>query len=99
MMRDTIRLYNETIREDAMELGDSTVRGSTQQELKIAEPVSAYNSDEMDKVARIDEREEQRHKWKAYHRSVPKYRAGISKASSLKVTALLKAYFVLVYKQ
>ena len=35
-------------------------------------------------IAHIDEREEQYRKWKAFHRSVRKYHAGISKASSSK---------------
>ena len=66
--------------EDEMEFGDLYVRSPTQQELKIAERVAAYNASDLDKVARIDEREKQRGKWKAYHRSVRKYSAGISKA-------------------
>ena len=82
--RDTIRLYRDTMREDAMEFGYPAVRAPTQQELKIAERVAAYSSGDMDKVARIDEREEQRRKWKSYHRSVRRYHAGISKASSSK---------------
>ena len=72
------------MREDAMELGDPAVRASTQQELKIAERVSIYNSVDMGEAARIDEREEQCRRWKSYHRSVRKYHADISKASSSK---------------
>ena len=82
--RDTISLYKDTIIEDAMELGDPQVRVPLQQELKIAERVAAYNSGDLGKVARLDEREEERRKWKSYHCSVRKYRAGISKASSSK---------------
>ena len=82
--RDTIRLYKDTMSEDAMDFCDPDIRAPTQQELKIAGRVVAYNTGDMDKVARIDEREEQRRKWKSYHRSVCKYHAGISKASSLK---------------
>ena len=82
--RNTIRLYKDTVREDAMEFGDPNIRALAQQELNIAERIAAYNSCDLDKVARIDEREEQRRKWKAYHRSVRKYHAGISKASSSK---------------
>ena len=82
--RDTIRIYKDTMREDAMEFGDPYVRAPTQQELKIAERVAAYNSCDMDKVARIDERDEQCRNWKSYHRSVRKYHAGVSKASSSK---------------
>ena len=60
--RDTIRLYKDAIRKDAMELGDSLVRAPTQQELKINERVIAYNAGEMDKVVRIDEREQEHRK-------------------------------------
>ena len=70
-----------------MEFGDPYVRAPTQQELKIAERVAANNAGDMDKVARIDEREEKRRRWKSYHRSVRKYHAGISKASSSKVNS------------
>ena len=45
-----------------MEFGDRQVRAPTQQELKIAECVDVYNSGDMDKVARLDEREEKRPK-------------------------------------
>ena len=82
--RDTICLYKDMMRKDAMEFGDPFVRAPTQQELNIAERFAAYNSAGMDKVARIDKREEDRRKWKAYHRSIRKYRAGVSKASSSK---------------
>ena len=84
MMCDTIRLYEDNLREYAKEFGDQSICAPMQQELKIAERVDAYNAGEMDKVARIDEREEQRRKWKAYHRSVHKYHAGISQALSSK---------------
>ena len=76
--RDTSRIYKDTMREDTMAFGDSYVRVSTQQELKIAERVAAYNVGDMDNVARIDERDKQRRKCKSYHRSVRRYRAGIS---------------------
>ena len=82
--RDTIRLYKDTVREDATEFGDQGIFAPTKQELKIAERFAAYNSADMDKVTWIDEREEQRRKWKSYHRSIRKYHAGIPKASSSK---------------
>ena len=83
---DTICLYKDTMREDAIEFGDplANVRAPAQQELRIAERVCAYNDGDMDKIARIDEREEKRRNWKAYHRNVRKYRAGVCKASSSK---------------
>ena len=79
--RDTIRLYKDKMCEDAIEFGDPQVHAQTQQELKIAERVTAYNSGEMDKFSRLDEREEERRKWKSYHRDARKYRAGVSKVS------------------
>ena len=82
--RDTIRLYKDTMLEDAIEFGDPLVRAPSQQELKIVERVSVYNAGDIDKVARNDKREEERHKWKAFHESVRKYRAGVSKGSSSK---------------
>ena len=59
---------------------DPLVHAPTLQALKIDERVVAYNAREMDMYSRIDEREEERRMWKAYHRSVHKYPAGISKA-------------------
>ena len=56
MMCDTIRLYKDTMREDTMEFSDPGIRASTQQELKIAERLAAYNSGDVDKAARIYER-------------------------------------------
>ena len=50
-----------------MEFGNSLVCVPTQQELRVGERIAAYNADDMDKVARIDEREGERQKWKAYH--------------------------------
>ena len=46
------------MREDAKEFGDPLVSvcATTQQELKIAERVAAYNAGDMDKVTCIDER-------------------------------------------
>ena len=44
----------------------SSVRAPTQQELKIAERIVAYNTGIMDEVARINEREEDLRRWKAY---------------------------------
>ena len=63
--RDMIRIYKDTMREDATEFDDPYVRAPTQRELKIAERVGAYNAGEMDKVARIDERDEQSRRWKS----------------------------------
>ena len=75
------------MRKIAIELRDplSNVRAPAQKKLKITERVSTYSSRDMEKVARIDEREEERRKWKAYHRNIRKYRANVSKRSSSKV--------------
>ena len=69
------------MRDDVLEFSDpfASFRSLTQKELKIAELVSAYSSDDMDKVALIHELEKERLKWKAYHRNLCKYRAGVSK--------------------
>ena len=74
------------MREDAVEFNYplARVRAPAQQELKIAQCIAAYNAGDMDKFARIDEGKEERRKWRAYHRNVRKYRAGVSKASSSK---------------
>ena len=72
--RDTNCLHKETMREDVIEFGDplASVHAPTQQELKITELVTAYNDCDMDKIARIDEREEERCIWRAYHRNLRK---------------------------
>ena len=81
---NAIRLYKDPIREDAMELNSllASVRAPTQQELNIAEGVAAYNTGNMEKVAHIDEHEEECCKRKAYHHNVCKYCASISKTYS-----------------
>ena len=61
-VRDTIRLHKDTMRKDAMEFIDPLLRVPAKQELKIAERVAAYNAGEIDKVTRIDKREEKRSK-------------------------------------
>ena len=83
--RDRIRLYKDTMREDAMEFGDPlvSVRSQTQQQLIVVR-IAVYNSGDMDKVARIDQHDEKRRKWKAHHRIVCKYRANISQAAPSK---------------
>ena len=85
-VHDIIRLYKDEMREDAMEFGDplASACASNQQELKIAERVVPYNSSGIDKVARIDEREEKHRKWKANHRNARMLRARVSKEASSK---------------
>ena len=75
-------LYKDTMHEDAMEFGKLLFRAPTQQELNIGERDIAYDSGDMDKVASIDESEEECRKQKRYHRNVRKYFKGVSKASS-----------------
>ena len=94
MKCDTIGLYKDTMLEDAMKFGDSCFHAPTQQEPKIATRAAAYNAGDMDKVTRIDQREEESHKQNGYHRSVRKKRAGVYKASSSKGKNSFEAYFV-----
>ena len=82
--RNSIRVYKDTMHKDSMEFGDNCARAQPQQELNIAERVAAYSSGDMDMVARIDEREERRRKWKSYDRSVHKNCADISRVQSAK---------------
>ena len=63
---DTARLYKDTMSECKMEFGDPGIRAPTQQELKISERFAAYDSLDIDMVAQIDERDEQRCKLKYY---------------------------------
>ena len=67
-----------------MKLGGSlaSVRAPTQQNLKIIVHVASYSAGVMNKVARIDEGEEERRKWKSYYRNIPKHRARLSKEAS-----------------
>ena len=69
-----------------MEFGDPSVsvHAPAHQESKIAERVAVYNAGDKDKVARTGGREDERRKWKAHHRNVRKYCAGVSKESSSK---------------
>ena len=78
--RDTIRLYKYSMSEDEIEFGESPMRAPTLQEMKITEFAAAYSYCDMDKFARIAERDEQCHRCKAYHRNVCQYRSSISKA-------------------
>ena len=66
-----------------MDFGDplASFRVPTQQQLKMAECVAAYNAGNMDKVARIDEREEGRQKWEVHHRELSKYGANVYKVA------------------
>ena len=59
---DTVRLYKNTMLEDAMEFSDplASIHAPTQQTLKIDERVATYISREMDKDTRIDEADEER---------------------------------------
>ena len=77
------------MRDDAMEFGDSlsSVLASIQQEFKVVERVAAHNASDMGKIDRMYECDEERRKWKAYHRYVRKYRASISKVASSKYTS------------
>ena len=82
---NTIRLYKDTMREDAMEFANPLVHAPTLQESRSLSIFSAYSADHMDKFARIYERAAALRKRKSYHRSVRKFRACVSRASSSKV--------------
>ena len=58
-VRDKISLYKDTMHKDVMELGADIAifQAPTQEELKIAECVTAYHVGDLGKVAFIDERE------------------------------------------
>ena len=74
MLRHIVILFKST-RIGNMEFGDplASVRVSTRQEFKIALRVANCNAGDMQKVSHIDEREDERRKWKVYHRNVRKY--------------------------
>ena len=75
--RDTVRLCRVAVREIAMELGYclTSFRAPTQQNLKIAGRVAAYNDGDMGTVARIDESDKKRRKSKINDRKVSTYHA------------------------
>ena len=79
------------MREDVFEFSGllASVYAPTQQELKIAEYVAAFNAGGMSKIARIDESDEERRKRKAYHHNVRKYHTGAFKAASSRETTLI----------
>ena len=87
------------MREDAMEFGDPLARAPTQQELKIAERFAAYNTGDMDKVARI----------MSAKNNVASVKRIIAVSASIvqmyprhhlqRATILLVAYYVIVYNQ
>ena len=64
----------------------ASVRAPTQQELKIAERIFAYNAGDIIRFACIDECEEERHNGEEYYRYVCKYRACVSKAPPSKIS-------------
>ena len=78
-----------------MEFDDllANFRSPTQQELKFSERVAAYNSGDMSKVALIDKYEEEYRKQKAYHCSIHKYRANLSRAALSRETYLSLTVF------
>ena len=72
--------------EDAIEIDSlfASLRAPILQELKIIERVAGCNDGDMNKIARIDEHEEERRKCNAYHRNCRKYRESVSKKTSSK---------------
>ena len=61
------------------------MRLPTKHERKVAERAAAVEAGDIARIARIDVRENERCKWKAYHRSICKARA-----NPLKQTILLR---------
>ena len=82
--RDVARFYEETMRVEMLEFGDSSAveQKLTRCELKLAERVAAIRTGDFVRVAPIDAHEDERRKWKAYHRSILKVRAKVSVASN-----------------
>ena len=62
-VRDAFRLYQEKMHEDEFKHGYfiATVRAPAQQELNIAEWVSAYNAGNLGRIVCIDERDKTSH--------------------------------------
>ena len=81
--RDSVRLHKETLRAEALGPGDvdAAARVPTKHERKVAERAYAVEACDITKVVRIDALENERRKWKAYHRSAPNARANGSKAN------------------
>ena len=59
------------MRKDAIGSGEYSVCEPPQNQMKISEHVSSYNSGDMGNFTRIDEREEEIRKRKADHRNIP----------------------------
>ena len=62
---------------DMLEFGDPSAveRKLKKHELKVAGRAAAIQASDVAKIARIDVREENRRKWKDYHRSIRQARA------------------------
>ena len=69
--------------EDVLEFGDpvTKIHAPTQQELKIFKFIADYDTCYLNKVAHMNERDEERRKWKEYRRNYRKYRDGMFKAT------------------
>ena len=77
-------MYKDTIPDDKSEFNGSLENFSvlTQHQFKIAERDVSYNVFGMNTVAHIDERDEERRRWKTNNRSSRKYRVSDSKPVS-----------------
>ena len=89
--REITRLYDYSMREGAIGLGGprSSVRDSTLQDLNISERVAAYKTHDKNKIAYIDDRDEEHRRWKACHRNARKYPAMYLKQRLLRTITLL----------
>ena len=82
--RDAVCLYKETMREYILEFGDPSMveRKLMRHVSEIAVRAAVVQSGDVAKVARIDVREVERRKWKAYHCKICKACSKPSKANN-----------------
>ena len=80
--RDALRLYKKWMREEMLEFGDPSAveRKLTKHEQKTDEQADATDAGDIPEAARMDAREEDCRKWKAYHRNIRRDHAKAFKA-------------------
>ena len=93
-VRNTIHLYKDSMRKYMIEYGDIIVFAPTYQEMQIAECVAAYSSANMNEVARIYGRQEERHKRKLYHRNYRQYIVQVYLRRHLRGIIILRKVYV-----
>ena len=70
---------------------------SMKHELKVSERAAAVQAGDIARLVRIDAREEERRKWKAYHRSIRKAPIKISKANKGRESCHIISRWLLIY--